>query len=144
LPPALSTKGLTGGGTEIFNVYQIPTIVHHPVGSDDDPAAEIIFHTQNWLNWNGNLDNQNHSEADWATDIESDIDQDKCIKDSESPAQPNVNAAPNVPRFIRPTRKSKSQADKVLLTVNAMEMRKNQGIKKKLSRMHLSFTNFCV
>jgi len=46
-----------------------------------------------------------------------------------------VSAAPNVPGLIRPLRQSKKKVEKVLLTVNIMEMRRNKGIKKKGDRM---------
>jgi hypothetical protein len=42
-----------------------------------------------------------------------------------------VCAARNVPGLVQPTRKSKRQADKDLVTVNAVETRRNKGGKKK-------------
>jgi len=42
-----------------------------------------------------------------------------------------VSAAPNVPGLVRPTRKSKRPAEKVLVTVNAVETQRNKGGKKK-------------
>jgi len=42
-----------------------------------------------------------------------------------------VSAAPNVPGLIRPTRGSNNKVDTVLMTVNAMETRRNGGHKKK-------------
>jgi len=42
-----------------------------------------------------------------------------------------VSAEANVPRLIRPTQKSKIQAEKVLMTVNAIEMMRKKGVKKK-------------
>ena len=83
------------------------------------------------LYWNGDLDNRNHNEDVCAVDSESDTEQDKSNKDSEWPEQRNVSATPNVPRLIRPTWKSRRQAEKVLMTVNAIEMRRNKGVKKE-------------
>jgi len=131
LPPALSAKDLPGGRTQILNVRRIRRINRHPVESDDDSAPESISDTDDWLNWNGDLDNPNDSEEDCAADDESDIEHNNGIEDPECPEQQNVSAAPNVPRLVRPTRKSKRQAEKVLVTVNAVEMRRNKGGKKK-------------
>ena len=87
--------------------------------------------TEDYLNWNGDFDNPNDSEDDWGAHVESDIEQDNSIEDLASPDQQDVSAAPNVPRLIRPTRESKRQAEKVLMTVNAIETRRNKGVKKK-------------
>ena len=38
---------------------------------------------------------------------------------------------PNVPGLTRPTRKSWSHAEKVLMTVNAIEMRRDKGVKTR-------------
>jgi len=77
------------------------------------------------------LDNPNDSEDDCAADDESDIEQYNSIEDSECPQQHDVSAAPNVPGLVQPTRKSKRQAEKVLVTVSAVETRRNKGGKKK-------------
>jgi hypothetical protein len=57
------------------------------------------------------------------------------FEDSEHPEQQDVSTVPNVPGLVRLTRKSKRQADKVLLTVNAVETRRNKGGKKQQDRM---------
>jgi len=64
-------------------------------------------------------------------DVESDIEQDDSIGDPNSPAQWDVSAAPNVPGVIRPTRQSKRQAEKVLMTVDAIKTGRNMGVEKK-------------
>jgi len=53
--------------------------------------------TENWLNWNGDLDNPNDSEDDWEADIEFEIELDNGIEDPETPGQQEVTAGPNVP-----------------------------------------------
>jgi len=88
------------------------------------------------------LDNRNDSEEDCAADDESDIEPNTGIEDPECPEQQDVSAAPNVPGLVRPTRKSKRQAEKVLVTVNAVETRRNKGGKKKYNRMRQWFTSF--
>ena len=55
-----------------------------------------------------------------------------------------MSAAPNVPRLIQPTWKAKRQAEKELMTVNAIQTRRNNGVKKKLDRMHQCFTRFSM
>jgi len=107
-----------------------------------DSAPESISDTEDWLNWNGDLGNSNNSEEHCAADVESDIEQGKSIEDPECPEQRDVFAAPNVPGSIQPTWKSKRQAEKVLMTVNAIETSRNSGVKKKLERMRQCFTSF--
>jgi len=142
LPPALSPKDLPGGRTQILNVRQIRRINRHPVESKDDSAPDSISDTDDWLNWNGKLDNPNDSKDDCAADNESDIGPNNGIEDPECPEQQDVSAAPNVPGLVRPTRKSKRQAERVLVTVNAVETRRNKGGKKKYDRMRQWFTSF--
>jgi len=77
------------------------------------------------------LDNPNNSEDVCPADCEFDIEQDNSIMDLECPEQQQVSAAPNVPGLIRPTRKSKGQAGKVLMTVHAIKTSRNKGVEKK-------------
>jgi len=83
LPPALSAKDLPGGRTQILNVRRIRRINRHPVESDEASAPESISDTDDWLNWNGYLDNPNDSEEDCPADDESDIEHNNGIVDSE-------------------------------------------------------------
>jgi hypothetical protein len=131
LPPALSAKDLPGGRTQILNVRRIPRTNRYPVESDEDSAPGSISNTVDWLDWNGDLDNPNDSEEDCAADADSDIEHNHSIEDPECLDQQDVSAAQNVPRLVRPTRKSNRQAEKVLVTVNAIETRRNKGGKKK-------------
>jgi len=131
LPPALSAKDLTGRRTQILNVHRIRKINHHPVKSDDNSAPERISDTDDWLNWNGDLDNPNDSEDDCAADYESDIGPNNGIEDPECSELQDVSAAPNVPELVWPTRKSKRPAEKVLVTANAVETQRNKGGKKR-------------
>jgi hypothetical protein len=107
-----------------------------------DSALESISDTNDWLNWNGDLHNPNDTQDDSTADDESDIEQNKGIDVSQCPEQQDVSAAPNVPRLVRPTQKSKRQAQKVLVMVNAVETRRNKGGNKKLDRMCQWFTSF--
>jgi len=61
VPPALSAKDLPGGRTQVLNVRQIKRINRHPAESDEDSSPESMSDTENWLNWNGDLDNPNDS-----------------------------------------------------------------------------------
>jgi len=131
LPPGLSAKDLPGGQTQTLNVCRIRGINHHPVESDDDRTSESISDTENWLNWNGNLDSPNDSEDNYAADDETHLEHNKGIKDPECPEQQDVSAGPNVPGLVRPTRKLKRNANKALVTVDAVETRRNHGVKKK-------------
>jgi len=127
LPPALSAKDRPGGRTPILNVQRIRRIVCHPAEGDENSAPQSISHTDNLPNWHRDLDNPNDSEDDCTADVESDIEQDNAIKVMECPEQWDVSAGPNVPGLIRLTRQSKRQADKVLLTVNAIETEEEWG-----------------
>ena len=107
LPSALFAKDLPGGRTQILNVRRIRRINRHPVESNKDSAPESISDTEDWLNWNGNLDDRNDTDDDCVADFESDPEQDKGILDAEGLEQQDGSAAPNVPGSIWPTRKSK-------------------------------------
>jgi len=131
VPPALSGKDLPGGRTEVLNIHWIKQIDRHPGETDKDSSPESISDTENWLNWNGDLDNPNNSEDDWEADNESDMELDCGSEDSETLEHRNVSAATNVAGLILPIPRSKKNIDKALMTVNIMEMKKSKGIKKK-------------
>jgi hypothetical protein len=131
LPPALSAKDLPGGHTKILNVRRIRRINCHPVESDENSAPDSISDTQDWRNWNSDLDNPNDSEEDCAADDVCDIEHNNCLEVPEWPEQQVVTAMRNVPRLVRPTRKSKRQAEKVIVTVNTAEMWRIKEGKKK-------------
>jgi hypothetical protein len=130
-PPALAAKDLPGGRTQILNVCPIRRINRHPVRSDEDSPPESISNTEDWINWNGNLENPNYNEENIAADDDTDIAHNNCIEDLECPQQQDVSATPNVPRLVWPTGNSKRQAEIVLMTVNAAETRRYRGGKKK-------------
>jgi len=131
VPPALSAKDLPGGRTQVLNVRRIKRIDRHPAESVEDSSPESISDTENWLNWNGGLDNPNDSEDDWEADNESDTELDIGSEVSQTLEVQNLSAAPNVPGLIRPIRQSKKKVEKALAMVNIMETRRNKGIKKK-------------
>jgi len=88
------------------------------------------------------LENPNNSEDDCTAVNESDIQYNNCIEDPEFQEQQHLSSTPTDPRLVMPTRKSKTQADKVLLTVNTVETRRNNGLNKKLDIIHQWFTSF--
>jgi hypothetical protein len=114
-----------------LNVRRIRRINSYPVETNENSAPESISDTEDRLNCNGDLDNPNYNAEDCAADDDSDIEHNNCIEDPECPEQQDVCAAPNVPGSVRPTQKSKRKAEKVLMTVNAAETRRNKGGKKK-------------
>ena len=126
LPPSVSAESLPGGHTQILNVHRMRKINRHRVESEEGNAPESIADTEKCRNWNGNLNNPNVSEGDCAADTESDTEQDIWVEDPECPELRDVSAAPNVPRLIRSTQKSIRQAEKVFVTVNAIEQRRNK------------------
>jgi len=131
VPPALSAKDLPAGWTQVLNVCWIKRIDCHPAESDEDGSSASISDIKNWLNCNGALDNPNDSEDDREADNESDMERHNGSEDSETQVLRNVSAAPNVPGLIWPILRSKKKAEKMLMTINIMEMRRNIGIKKK-------------
>jgi len=131
VPPALSAKNLPGGRTQILNVRQIKPIHRYPPKSDEDSSPETISDTENWLNWNGDLDNPNKNEDDWEADNESDMELANGREASQTLGQQNDSAAPNVPRLIRPIRRTKKKVEKELMMANIIETRRNNMIKKK-------------
>jgi hypothetical protein len=99
----------------------------HRVQSDDNSTPDNISPTDVSLTWNGDLDNPNDQEEDYAADDESNIEHNHGSEDLECPEQQDVSAAPNVPGLVWPTCKSKWQAQKVIVTVNAVQTRRNNG-----------------
>jgi hypothetical protein len=114
-----------------LNVHRIRRINCHPVESDEDSATGIIFDTDNWLIWNGDLEIPNDSKENCAADDDSDIEHNTYIEDTKCLELQDAGAAPILPGSVRPTRKSKRQAGKVVMMVNAVEMWRNKGGKKK-------------
>ena len=142
LPLSLSAKNLPGGRTEILTVRQIRRINRHPVESDEDSPSESISDTEDWLNWNGDLDNPNDSEDNCAADVQPDIQQEESIKDPDCAEQQDVSAAPNVRGLFRPIRKSTRQAEMMLMTVNAIKTGRKKGVKKMFDRVRQCCTSF--
>jgi len=129
-PPPVSAKDLPGRQMQILNLRRIRRIHSHPVESDEDCAPDSISDTEDWSNWDGDLDKPNDDEDDCVADVESDLEPDNIIEVPECPEQLDWSVAPNVPRLIRPTRKSKRQAARLLMKVTAIETRSNKGVKK--------------
>jgi len=96
---------LPGERTQILIVCRIWTLNRQPVKSDEDSLPESILATENWLNWNCNLDNPNDSEDDCPADHQSDIEHNNGIEDPKPPEPQDVSAPPNVPWLVWPTRK---------------------------------------
>jgi len=77
------------------------------------------------------MDNSTDSQGDCAADNESNIVQNNGIEDPEYSEQQDLSTAPNVPGLVLPTRKSKRQAEKLLVTVNAADTLRNKGGKNQ-------------
>jgi hypothetical protein len=131
LPRPLPANDLPGRRTQILHPHQIRSINHHPVESIEDSAPESFSDNVVWLNWNGDLENPIMSEENCPVDSESDIEHDNTIDDPAFPEQQVVSAWPNVPGLVQPTRKSKRQAENLLVMVNAAETWRNTEVTKK-------------
>jgi hypothetical protein len=79
LPPVLSAKDLPEARTQFQNVCRIRRINRHSVESDEDRAPESVSETEDWFNWNGNLDNPNDSEEDCTAADESETEHNNGI-----------------------------------------------------------------
>jgi len=112
-------------------VHRIRRIYRHTVESDEHHTPDSISDTEDGLNWIGHSDNPNDSEDDWVVDVETDIDADDNIEGPQCPEQWDVSTTPNVAGLIRRTRKSKRQAEEVVVMVNEKETRRNNAAKKK-------------
>jgi len=130
VPPALPVKDIPGGRTQVLKDCRIKRIECHAAENDGVSELETISDTENWLNWNCDLENANDIEDDWEADNESDMELDEAVEDSATPEQRDVSATLNVPGLIWPTWRSKKMAQKMLLMVNTMETRSNKGINK--------------
>jgi hypothetical protein len=135
VPLALSANALSGGQTQILNVRRIKRIDHYPAESTEECSPESISDTEHWLNWITVLDNPNESENNWEADNESHMEMDNHSENSECMEQCNESASLNVPRLIRPIRRSKTKFQKVLMMVKIMQWKTNKGIKKKYNRI---------
>jgi len=130
LPPALSAKNLLARRTEVVNVLWINGIDHHPVESDQESAPDSISDSEHGLEWDGGLDYRNVGHDDWEAEDESNTELDNGIQAPTSLEHLDVIGAPNVPGLIRPTQRSMKQVQQGLMTVKAMETRRNKGNKK--------------
>jgi hypothetical protein len=90
----------------MLNVCQIRRLNRYPVDHNEDNAPENISPTEDWLNWNCDMDYPNDTKDNSPADGESDIDQGDGSEDLDCAGQGDVSATPIVPRLIRPTRKS--------------------------------------
>jgi len=115
----------------MLNVRRIRRIHHHPVESNEASSPECISKIEDWLDWNGDLDNQNDSEDDSGADVQLDMKQNNSIEYLDRPEGQNASAGPSDPGLIWPTGKSKRQAETVLMRVNAIKTRRNKGVEKK-------------
>jgi len=82
------------------------------------------------------LNNSTASKDDHAADSEDGMVLGNGIEHPECPEQWEVSTAPNVARLIRPTQKSNRQAEKVFLTIIAIETKRNNEAKTMYDRMH--------
>jgi len=80
LPPPVSAKDFLGGQTRILIGRRIWRINRHPVESDEDSAPESISDSDDWQDWNGDIDNPNDSGDDCAAVVESDKQKGKSIR----------------------------------------------------------------
>jgi len=141
LPPVLSPENLTGGWTQIWILHWIMRINCHSVKTHNDSTPKSISDTNNSLHWNGYLQNPNDSKDECAADIECHRWKDNGIEDPDCPELRDVSATPDVPRLIRQTWKSQRQAETVLMTIKAIEMWRNKGVKNMVDRMRQLFSS---
>jgi len=131
LPPALSAKDLPGGQSQVLNVCWIRRIDHHLTEHDRDCVPQSVSDTETWLSWIGHLDNPTEGKDDCEAHNESDVVLGNAIKSSKKLVHQVVSTGPHVPGLIRTTQRFTRQTVLGLLTVSAMETRRNNSNKKK-------------
>lgn len=109
-------------------------IDQYPADGDEYSPPERHSDTTVWHNWNGSLDGLNDSKDNWDTDNESNISLQNGIDDLDSRKQQGARVAANVPALIWPTWRLKKNAEKWLMMVNAMEIRRMMRNKKNPHR----------
>jgi hypothetical protein len=72
LPPSISHIDLPGGKTKLYNIHRIWGINGHFGKTDYDSSAKTNSDTDDWLHWNGNLDNPIYSETNGEADDKDD------------------------------------------------------------------------
>jgi len=114
LPLALSPKDLQVGNTQTLIVCGMKWIECHPVESDVNSPPECISIHENWLDWNGDIDNPNASKDNCTADVKCAMWQDIGFEDLEYREKQDVSAAPIVPGLIWHSQKAKSLAENVV------------------------------
>jgi len=74
LPLSLYVMDIPGQRTQILNIWRIGRTNCHPVETDENSAPEIISDSEEWLNWNVDLDNSNDSKDNCVVNAESYIE----------------------------------------------------------------------
>jgi hypothetical protein len=102
LPPALSTKDLSGGRTKVLNFSQNNTFDRHPAKGCQDGVPEYSTNTGNLLYQDGDFKNPMENEDDWEADNGSDMELENGIMNLAGPGQWNLYATPNFSGLIQP------------------------------------------
>jgi hypothetical protein len=89
----------------------------YPVESEKHSTPESMLNTEDWLNGIGELDNPSNSQDNYAPDSESKIEHNKFIDNLECPEQQDVIATQTPPGLVWLTQKSKTEDEKVFVTV---------------------------
>jgi hypothetical protein len=76
------------------------------------------------LNWNFDFDNPNESEDEWQAENGLHIVLDNVTEDAECSQQRHMRVGPTVPGLIQPTQMSKRNADKWVMGVYAIQIRR--------------------
>jgi hypothetical protein len=87
LAPAVPAKYLPGGRTQNLNVHTIQRINRDAVECGEDSPPESISDTNDWLNWNRDLDNPTDRQDDYGVKNESYIENNNGIEVSEYPEE---------------------------------------------------------
>jgi hypothetical protein len=131
LPKSLPLTELQNGKTQVLNVRRIPRINRQPGLTDEESAGEDNTDTEDWLHWDGDMESGAEDESDSSTDDEHEMDRILDTHEKESPEQSHGDAAPNVPGFIRPVRKSKRIVE---LAVSGARPTSNTNTQKRRGR----------
>ena len=115
-PKTLPLSSLINGKTKVLKLHRIRRVDRLSTQTDDESAPEDATEAEEWLNWNGDVEEavEDQTTNDLA-DEESEDDLIMCVRTKEPQVRSVIDAAPNVLGVVRPTRKSRRLAELAVL-----------------------------
>lgn len=135
LPKSLPLTEIGDGQARVRHFRRIRRIDRHPNDTDGDSGGEGHSDTEDWLNWNGDFDDE---DGDDENDSSADEDLDSALasisRTKVIPDPSRVDAALNIPGLIRPVRKSSRIRQLAVMesaTAKVVQTTRGRGGKRK-------------